>query len=215
MEKRLFAAANRCLFHLFPPRQDLMEFRINRNKPAHHSPAGSNIPLPQGVMGYWEATAMSKIPTLTQCVCLFVHVICSIQEVPWPFYYNTLVKILSLSRSHPLNHTHRVVVSFSPSQYVPRKIKHTWLCVSYILPKRCMAAIFRNWPFSQSLTRKKKRKNNNCRRQSLPTQKWGEKLDSFFLYYWIISCPREVKEIEKEGERIRHSAMEAFYNTKC
>lgn len=35
-------------------------------------------------------------------------------------------------------------------------------------------------PFSQSITRERKRKNNNYGRQSLPPQKWGKKKCTHF-----------------------------------
>lgn len=148
IEKLLFSAASWCLFLLFLSRQHLMEFGINWNKPVHHPPAGSNIPLPQGVMCYWETMAMPKISTVTRTVCV------SMWSVPFRKSHDPLTTthlwkfFLSLPQpvTQPRTHKHQIVVSFTTSQYVLRRNKHMALWLFFFLPKRCMAmAIFRNW----------------------------------------------------------------------
>lgn len=116
---------------------------------------------------------------------VYIHVIHSIQEVSWPFYYKThsckFFLLLSQHPPPPPTHTSMNHFTIRPGEEI-----NTCLRV-FFLPKKDSWLLFLG-PNSLSITRGKKRRKNNNTRQSFPPQKWEEKLHSFFLCYWIFSC---------------------------
>ena len=107
---------------------------------------------------------------------------------------------LSLTPTHPRTHTHTHTHTRKSSASLFHIMSwggiNTWLRVYFFCQKKMHGCYLWNLAirfwfflfcfvlfFTRHITREKRRKNNNCRRQSLPAQKWEEKLHSFFLCY--------------------------------